>query len=471
MVRESLSQEILFGTYDGVVQLIKKGANVNEKDIYGFTPLIEATIKNEPRIAVLLLENGAKIDQEDVMGQTALQWAANRYNIPLCELFLNNNADPNHYSTDGQPLLVNPILREQLDLIQLLVSRGGSLEFAQDFISAKLIGHRYELNGHVDILNTKGAFIDLDMEGFYLEFTVGLIYKTLITFMNSNAAKSFSAYNTVLQKTLRTLKSASQLIQYKYSTEGPKTQGNIIREQLNKDLVVVPVSYEGHAITFVKYGKLFAKCDRGVKHIVDTVIVYQVGNPYALNPDFLKDLMYDNKSDEYIHTEVKKILDLKPFATLPPRYQLSGNCSWANVEASIPAMMFMVMFRGNYESRSEIESLKKSIMTFYDTWVEWDKDRVLDECIQDFHEASRERKASKAVILAAILLQRCRPGYPKEVARAKKILPILTIPEYNYILKSYIKVYCTKAAGKVGLDFTNLLKLCGLNFTTLKLMK
>ncbi len=46
-------------------------------------------------------------------------------------------------------------------------------------------------------------------------------------------------------------------------------------------------------------GNLFAKCDRGVKHIVDTVVISEVGNPYTLNPDFLKDLMYDNKSDDY----------------------------------------------------------------------------------------------------------------------------------------------------------------------------
>ena len=465
----SLSHEILFGTFDSVKQCIESGSDVNEKDIYGFTPLIEATIKNDITIAKLLLAHEARIDQVDISGQTALQWAVNRHLLPMCELYLQAGANPNHYSKDGQPILVNPILREQKYLIDLLVSYGSSTEFAQDYISAKLIGHRYELVGRADIINTQGMFIDLDFEGFYLEFTLGIILKNLIQFVDSPAGQHYKAYHVVIRKIQRALKTASELIAYKYTVDSTHGKEAFIKQAFNQDLVVIPVSYEGHAITFAKYGKWFTKTDRGVKKIVDTVVLYEVGNIYTLSTDFLFDLMYSNKSNEYINTDIKKILSLTPFATLPPRYQQSGNCSWANVEASIPAMMFMLMFRGNQESRAEIATLKKSIMNFYDAWVEWDKDRILNECIADFHEGDRKRKASKAAILGAILLQRCRSNVPKEIARAKQILPILTLPDFNYILKSYIKVYCTQVAGEMGQNFAQLLKLCGLNFKTLTL--
>lgn len=471
MVNQSISQEILFGTFDSVLKCVRAGSDVNEKDIYGLTPLIEATLKKDVNIATLLLEHGAKINQEDISGQTALQWAVNRYHVPLCELFLKHKADPNHYSADGQPILVNPLLREQKDIIQLLSSFGASLNFALDFINAKLIGHRYELTGRARILNPDNYFIDLNYEGFFLEFTVGIICRTLQNFMNNPASKQFSSYGIVLSKIARTLKSASQIIPYKYTTEASKEQDIIIHRVLNEDLVVIPVSYEGHAITFIKYGKLFAKCDRGVKHIVDTVVISEVGNPIALNADFLKDLMYNNKSDEYINKDIKNILGLKPLTTLPARYQLSGNCSWANVEASVPAMMFMLMFRGNLESRGEIAALKKSIMHYYDTWVEWDKDRILNECMEAFYDANKEKKAAKASILATILFQRCRASHKNEIERAKKILSILTLPEYNYILKTYIKVYYTKMAGKLGEDFLEVLKACGLDMNTLTIRK
>lgn len=471
MVNQSISQEILFGTFESVQKCIRNGSDVNEKDVYGLTPLIEATLKKDVHIAQLLLDNGAKINQEDISGQTALQWAVNRNHVPLCELYLKHKADPNHYSADGQPVLVNPLLRDQKDIIELLVSYGAEMMFALDFINAKLIGHRYELTGRARILNPDNYFIDLNFEGFFLEFTVGIICRTLQIFMSSEAGSRFGSYATVLSKIARTLKSSSQIIPYKYTTEVSPGQDNIIRQVLNDDLVVIPVSYEGHAITFIKYGKLFAKCDRGVKHIVDTVVISEVGNPTALNADFLKDLMYNNKSDEYINKDIKNILGLKPLTTLPARYQLSGNCSWANVEASVPAMMFMLMFRGNLESRGEIAALKKSIMSYYDIWVEWDKDRILNECIESFYDANKEKKAAKASILAAIIFQRCRATHHNEIERAKKILSILTLPEYNYILKTYIKVYYTRMAGKLGEDFLEVLRACHLDMTTLTIKK
>lgn len=468
---QSISREILFGSEASVRKLIQSGSNVNEKDVWGFTPLIQATIMNKPGIATFLLKHEAKIDQTDITGQTALQWAVNRRNAELVQLFLDYNANPNHYSRDGQPILVNPILRGEEDLIRLLVNKGADLTFPHDYINAKLIGHRYELQGKADIINTKGQFIELDFEGFYLEFSVGIILRTLLTFFNSATGKKYPAYNTVIQKIIRTLKTASELVQYKYTKEGSKMHDDSIRKGLGEDLALVPIAYEGHAITFLKYKNFFAKCDRGVKQIVDTIIAYQVGNPYALNVDFLKDLMFNNKKDEYVNTEIKKILKLSPFTTLPARYQLSGNCSWANVEASVPAMMFLLMFRGDVNSRGEIAALKNSIMSYYDTWVEWDKDRVLDESIEDFYAANRPRQASIASILGAILLQRCRPTEPKEVQRARKIMDILTLPDFNFILKNYINIYCNKAAGTLGEDFTKLLNMVGLNFETLTLNK
>jgi hypothetical protein len=470
LANQSLSREILYGTFDSVSALIQGGADVNERDNWGFTPLIQATIMNNFRVAERLLKSGAKINQRDITGQTALQWAVNRSYQDLCALYLNHNADPNHYSADGQPIMVNPILRGEHTLIQLLVANGANLEFPQNYINAKLIGHRYELIGKADIINTHGKFIELDFEGFYLEFTVGIILRTLVTFFHSEEGKLYSAYNVVIQKIIRTLKDSVELIKYKYTPNEVKKNDTHIRKLLDKDLVAIPVAYEGHAITFIKHKQFFAKCDRGVKHIVDTVVAQKIGNPYAMNVDFLIDLTYKNKSSEYINTEIKKILHLSPFTTLPARYQLSGNCSWANVEASIPAMMLLLMAQENM-GRGELAALKKSIMDYYDAWVEWDKDRVLDECITDFYQEDHAHKASIATIIAAILLQRCRVEYPREVARAKKILSILTIPEYNFILKGYINIYCTKAAGKMGEDFTKMLRTVGLNFSTLTLRK
>jgi len=467
MENRSLSQTIIFGSMAEVATLLSLNANVNEKDAYGLTPLIESVLKENSEITQLLLDNGAVIDSQDISGQTALQWAVNRRQVALAQLLLKRGANPNHYSADGQPILVNPILREEKDLVQLLVAYGGKIDFAEDFINAKLIGHRYELIGRARIFNLKKRYIDLNFEGFYLEFTVGIIARTLAHFMQQTTSGLYAAYATVLSKVLRTLKASADIIPYKYTTNGPDLYDQKIRQVLSQDLVVIPISYEGHAITFVKYGNLLAKCDRGVKKIVDTVIIYQVGNMNAFNVDFLKEMMYTTKTDAFINEDIKKILQLQPIATLPARYQLSGNCSWANVEAAVPAMMFMLMFRGNRDSRGEIAALKNSIMNYYDTWVEWDKDRILSEHIQSFQAVTREKRVAKASILAVILFQRCTVLHKKELERAKKILAILALPEYRYILKTYIKVYHTKVAGETGRAFIQLLKTCGIDLKTM----
>jgi hypothetical protein len=463
MENRSLSQAIIFDTISDVATLLNQKANVNEKDIYGLTPLIESVLKGNSEITTLLLDNGAMIDQQDISGQTALQWAVNRRQMTVIDLLLKRGANPNHYSADGQPILVNPLLREEQDLVSLLLSFGAKIDFAEDFINAKLIGHRYELIGRARIFNLKKKYIDLNFEGFYLEFTVGIIARTLARFMQGEVGSLYAAYVTVLSKILRVFKTATDIIPYQYMTNGPEIYDKKIRQALSQDLVLVPVSYEGHAITLIKYGNLLAKCDRGVKKIVDTVIIYQVGNPNAFTPDFLKEVMFNAKTDAFINEDIKKILNLKPLTTLPARYQLSGNCSWANVEAAVPAMMFLLMFRGNLESRGEIATLKKSIMNYYDTWVAWDKDRLLKEHIQSFQAVNREKRVAKASILAAILFQRCSTLHPKELERAKKILAVLSLPEYRFILKTYVKVYYTKIAGKMGEDFMQLLKACGID--------
>jgi len=95
--------------------------------------------------------------------------------------------------------------------------------------------------------------------------------------------------------------------------------------------------------------------------------------------------------------------------------------------------------------------------------VEWDKDRALDECIQRFYLASRERRASIVAMLGGVLFQACNYGITQHVNRAEKILSILTLPDYYYVLKSYLEEYCIKRLTKKGNNLLKLLDDCGVN--------
>ena len=158
----NLADEIIYGRQKNVEQLIKSGADVNEIDDYGFTPLIETAIANQTPIATLLMTAGAKVNQTDVVGSTALHWAAENHNMPLCKFLLEHGANPNAYTRYGQPILVKPLLRRQHDLKELLYRHGADLNFAQDYINTKLIGHRYELKGRVDIVEQKASLLKLN---------------------------------------------------------------------------------------------------------------------------------------------------------------------------------------------------------------------------------------------------------------------------------------------------------------------
>ncbi|PCI38410.1 MAG: hypothetical protein COB50_02370 [Thiotrichales bacterium] len=466
-----LTQEILYGDMNSVAKAIIAGADLNVKDRYGLTPLIETVVANKIDIAKMLLKQGAEVDREGFTGKTPLHWAVDHYNLAFCELFLQKGADPNSYAADGQPLLINAILRQQQDLIDLLVKYGGNLYFANNYITTKQVSHRFELLGKVDLADTNNKLIDIEYEGFYLEFTIGILRQSLIDFVASLAASQFKDLRVYLTKIIRILNKAAKLIAHKYMRSEEINKAEIM-EELTEDLILIPVTYAGHAITFVKYGNVFVKCDRGVSHVVDTIVINKVGNPYLLTPEFLFDLLYKPQSDKYITQEIKQELQLTPLATLPTRSQLSGNCSWANTESSIPAMLFVLLFAGDTGNKAAVGKLKRRVMSFYRAWVEWDKARRFSYCLERFYAANALNKITQVQLLCSILVQRCNYSKPVELQRAKKIMPIVTMPKYQFILKSYIKMFCHTRLGKIskmGKNFAKVLRECGLDLDNLDL--
>lgn len=467
----SLADTIIYDTDDNAEAEVKAGADPNEKDRYGFRPLIQAVICRKPKTLKALLAAGADLEQGDFIKRTALQWAVDRGELEYCKILLAAGANPNHYSADGQPILVNPILRQQLDILDLFMQYHAKYQFAQDYISAKLLGHRFELTGEADIISPNEAFIPLSFEGFNLEFTTGLIRRSLHNFVNSIPGQKFTEYSGRLQTVMQALKNASQLTEFTRHKDKTPFEATI-DTLLKQELLLLPAAYEGHAITFIRYGNLWAKCDRGVGLIANTVVVSEMGNPYMANTEFFREILYGHKTHEFIAIEVAKQLDLKTLLALPTRHQLSGNCSWANVETSIPTMLFMLSYNPQvHTSLREMTLLQKEIYQFYRAWVDWDQDSALEEAIEDFAAADHRRRLSKAIILGGILVQRCDPRNSSSVLRAKKILSILTQPDYTFILDNYCKVFCSPKSGISGKRVQKLFKVCGLNVDKLILKK
>jgi hypothetical protein len=400
----TLAKAILFGELADVNRFIVHGANVNDMDEYGYSPLIEAILVNKLDIIKLLLEHGAEVTATDPRGHTSLHWAVENSNLEICELLLKHGADPNAYTHAAQPVLMQPLLRGQKALKELLYKHGASLNFAQDFINTKLLGHRFELHGVVDIVNAKGQFIELDYEGFFLEFTLGILGHSLERYKNHFIAKHWQPMHRYLQSLIQALANAAHLIKYQHFSVDITAHEQAINNCLNHELLLLPIGYAGHAITIIKYGRGLARCDRAQQDLNNNVVIYQIGNRAAFNPDLIKSLLYKSQSKEAIEQHLPQLLGLTPIASLPLSSQKIGNCSWANTEASIPAMLCMLQYQDKLQSGTlNIQACKDLAMQFYQQWKSWDEASALHECVTSFASASPARKASQAAVLGAIL--------------------------------------------------------------------
>lgn len=461
----SFSNDIIQGKYEKVAQTIRTGLNINYLDEYGFTPLIESCVANHTGIATLLLQHGAEVNAVDVSGQTALHWAIDNDNLELVSLLLKYKADPNAFTSYGQPPLFLPMMRENKAMQRLLLEHKADQDFAKDYINAKLIGHRFELQGVVKLFASNGFFIPIDLEGFFLEFTVGIIRDSLERFANSFVANRLDLPVFELKQIIQAMRNASELRTFAHYNA--KVENNIptIQKLIQSDLLLLPVSYAGHAITFVKHGDFLAKCDRGVHRMIDPIAVNSIGKQSGLNLDFIKKLLFDKQTEYSMKTGISEHLALKPFVKLPLRHQVTGNCSWANVEASIPTMLFMLLYNKNQDPKT-IQSIVREVMKFYVVWKEWDKDRALEECLRDFKSVSPNRRKAKASLLGAVFFQACDYRNARDMKRALKIIEILKLPEYRFVLSSYVKVFMQSGKGGArGRLFHRLLEACNIEPT------
>jgi hypothetical protein len=440
---------------------LRQGESLDDIDEYGFTPLIECAITKQPQIAERLIAYGVNVNKPDVTGRTALHWAVDNNDLDMSRLLLINGANPNAYTSAGLSILVYPVLRGQDPLKHLLYQRGAKLDFALDFINAKLIGHRFELTGDVDIVNGEGEFIELDYEGFILEFTVAVVNDSLRRFTSSYSTRHLRQHFPYLYPIMDAFALAGELLKLQHHRFLNHEHKEQLWQWLQSPMLILPAASRGHAMGFIRFHHWWAKIDRGENSLKESSVnIYRITRPEEINVKFLEQFLYRKQSRRYFHQTINQQLGLVPVLKIPITSQISGNCSWANVQAIAPVGYALQQLHsmGGMENFSPAEAIG-----LFNTWVEWDKDRALDECIHRFYLANTVRKASFASILGAVLFQACDYTVKHQVERAEKILTILTLPEYYYILNSYLEEYCIKRLTRRGNNLLKLLEDCGFN--------
>jgi hypothetical protein len=457
----SLANTIIYGDIQQIQPLLESHPDLDHYDEYGYTPLIEAVIAGKLDIAKYLLANGAGPNFPDTTTRTALHWAVDNNHIALATLLLDQGANPNAYTSFSQPILVMPLLRRQKKLINLLLERGADLNFAKDYIHAKLLAHRFSLTTKVDIVNARGQFVELNLEGFIPQATVLIIADSLYQFAQHFAAREFRDILPHTDKILDAFHNASALLQLQHYNTNLSHHRKKIGEILSKKLLFLPIAYRGHAIGIARLGNLFAKCDRGEygkQH--GSLQIFQITKPAHFTQGFLQQLFFNRTNKEFVHEKINDILGLKAITTLSLPLQLVGNCSWANVEGSVMALLYLLLASGHQFS---LEQCQTRAVAFHEAFLAWDKRRALDETIDAFYRANPARKASIAALLAIVLFQTCSYENNQDFETTEKIAQVFRDKRYHYVLRSYLNIHYDRYHNDAGKNLHELLEIIGLD--------
>ena len=92
----SLNDQLLAASLSGdtatVQQLLDKGANIEARDMFNFTPLSKAVAAGKTGTVKLLLAKGANIDAKNNKGETALMLAEGKGHTEIVKLLQEKRA-------------------------------------------------------------------------------------------------------------------------------------------------------------------------------------------------------------------------------------------------------------------------------------------------------------------------------------------------------------------------------------------
>ena len=109
--------------------LLKKGARINARNRYGSTPLTEAVRVANPELVGILLEAGADANAGNEDGQTPLMLAARTGNVAVAELLVRHGADVNtreHFKE--QSALMWAAGESHPEMVRFLISAGAAVD-------------------------------------------------------------------------------------------------------------------------------------------------------------------------------------------------------------------------------------------------------------------------------------------------------------------------------------------------------
>jgi ankyrin repeat protein len=110
--------------------LIDLGADVNQRDKRGMSPLDEAALHGNTNVLQLLLDHDADVNASGEYGSTPLHYTGDRGEAEAAKLLIENGAEVNAKAKNGDTPLCRAIRSSQLKVAEVLLANGADVNIA-----------------------------------------------------------------------------------------------------------------------------------------------------------------------------------------------------------------------------------------------------------------------------------------------------------------------------------------------------
>jgi uncharacterized protein len=163
VAQSAVADRIQSGDRQAALAMIAEGADVNQAQRDGTTPLHWAVYRVDRELLDALLKKGARADVANRYGSTPLAEAANVANVELVGMLLEAGADPNRANEDGQTPLMLAARTGNVAVAERLVAHGAEVNARERFRDQSAVMWR-AAQGHADMvafLVSKGADLSI----------------------------------------------------------------------------------------------------------------------------------------------------------------------------------------------------------------------------------------------------------------------------------------------------------------------
>jgi ankyrin repeat protein len=163
-----LADTIKAGDRQDALALIRAGADVNQTQNDGTTPLHWAVYQVDPELVSTLLRNEAGANVSNDFGATPLSQAARVANADMVAMLLDAGADPDMANSDGQTPLMLAAWTGVVEVAELLINHGANVNAEERWTGQSALMWAASRNhaGMAELLIASGADVHVRARTF-----------------------------------------------------------------------------------------------------------------------------------------------------------------------------------------------------------------------------------------------------------------------------------------------------------------